>query len=154
MTFNVGDIVETTTLYPNGTGLISGQSGTVKSIDTSGRYTYYVVEVNNGFSVRTHRITASNLRLVTPAPKPVNLDTMTARQLGQKVVEIARKYADANGWCETVDEALREAGLGELMEEERTVVMTIRVPRGSDIGDDDVIDAIQKAVDDREYNWN
>ncbi len=151
MTFNVGDVVETTATNPNGTRLFPGSSGTVKSIDTSGRYTYYVVEINTGFTIRSYRLTASNLRLVTPAPKPVTLDTMTARELGQKVVEVARKYADANGWCETVDEALREAGLGELMEEERTITMTIRVPIGSANDDDAVVEAITEAIDNSNY---
>ena len=161
--FSVNDIVKVTRYYPNGTNLSTGAQGKVTQVDTSGRYVQYTVEFeathdpygyrNSTRGPRSYALTASNLEFVEkakPAPKPVTFTHPETIALAQKVIEVAQREAEKHGWCNVVDKALREAGLGAYIGTTKTVRVTVDVPvsvePGTNVNDAEFIRLAQEKV--------
>jgi len=135
--FAVGDKVKVTKSYANNSSAYAGDEGEVTAISTAGRYPAYTVHVINASSYRNGSwlFTASNLALVSKGipPEPVvPVKDMDPEDLARKVVKVARKYAKDNNWCKVVDNALREAGLGDYMTVTKKVVVEVEVAASAD----------------------
>lgn len=114
--FNVGDVVRVTRSNPNQTSYWKGYQFTVGGTYKKNGFTYVIPEGKSD-SIYS-RVTATNLQMVCPAPPRPEIKPFakaTKEELAKQIVYVAEKYARENGWCDTVNDALREAGLGDFV---------------------------------------